>query len=116
MASKAELEQKVAELEAALAAAPDAAQKLPILEQEVGTLKAERDQLSASLDAATQQVVDLQGKQNDAVDCTVEDHVVLDGIRYKNIHRNTVKELSIDLLKRYVREDLTAVVIDKAGG
>ena len=43
-------------------------------------------------------------------------YVLLDGKKYDLVHRNTVRELAEDMKKRYVDENLTAVVINKHGG
>jgi hypothetical protein len=93
--TKIELEAKIVELEAQLKASKDEEFKLITHVEELSTI--------------------IQKEITDKV--VANNVVVLDGISYGIIHRNTVKGLALeDYRKHFVDENLTAVVIRKYGG
>ena len=81
------------------------------LELKISELESDNKDLNNIISLLKRENIDLKSKIN-----SINNSVFLDGKQYPIIHRNTVKELVVDYYKKYVKEELTAVVIDKHGG
>lgn len=90
----------------------------------VKTLETEKAELTATFEAAKRKTAEesaaliagLTEKAERAAAVDRGDYVVLGGVRHAILHRNTVKELSQDLHRRFVEEDATALVVGQKGG
>lgn len=80
------------------------------------TIESLKNDLKVAHDTISQMQRDAAAPAAKSASCSDADHVVLDGVLYDVTHRNTVKELANDYHKRLVREENTAVVIEKHGG
>lgn len=105
-ASAAELETAKSELE----------KQKKLHDEALGDAKAWKKKADEEADARTKQTAELEAAAAELVSIAdnttpLDNVVVLDGATYPIIHKNSVKELSIDLLKRHVDETFTAVVI-----